>query len=172
MIPERTLRRAAAEGLLHGERISPRRFHITLREETYLRRNWQVLRALRAALRTEPNVRLAVLFGSAATGNHHERSDLDVLVALHDPDVGRLAELAERLSLRLGRDIQLVRHSDAQDSPILMVDAIQQGRVLVDRNGLWRGLRESAPRWRRRAQKLERALPAPMDDDAGDSYAA
>jgi hypothetical protein len=53
-----------------------------------------------------------------------------------------------------------------------MVDAIQQGRVLVDRNGLWRGLRESAPRWRRRAQKLERALPAPMDDDAGDSYAA
>ena len=73
-IPERTLRRAASEGLVRGERVSPRRFQITLREEAYLRTHWVLLRGLRAALRTEPNVRLAVLFGSTATGGDDERS--------------------------------------------------------------------------------------------------
>src|ERR1700677_4124899 len=97
-IPERTLRRAASEGLVHGERVSPRRFRLTFREEAYLRSHWGLLRALRAALRTERNVRLAVLFGSTATGNDDERSDVDVLVVMHDPGIGRLAELGERLS--------------------------------------------------------------------------
>jgi predicted nucleotidyltransferase len=168
-IPERTLRRAASEGLVRGERVSPRRFQITLREESYLRAHWGLLRALRAALRTEPNVRLAVLFGSTATGGDSERSDLDVLVALHDPEVGRLAELAGRLSQRLGRDVQLVRLSEAQGSPALMVDVIEQGRVLVDRDGAWSGLRQGAARWRRLARRVERSLPVALDEhDPGD----
>jgi predicted nucleotidyltransferase len=156
-IPERTLRRAASEGLLHGERISPRKFHIGLREETYLRRYWAVLRALRAAFRTEPNVRLAVLFGSTATGRDHARSDLDVMVGLRMPAVERLAELTERLSQRVGRDVQLVRLSEAADSPALMLDIIEQGRVLIDREELWPSLQASAATWRRRARRLERS---------------
>ena len=96
---------------------------------------------LRAALRTEPNVRLAVLFGSMAKGDDHEDSDIDVLVVLDNPSIGRLMALAERLSRRLGRDVQLVRLADAEDSPVLMVDVIEQGRVLIDREGGWPGLR-------------------------------
>ncbi len=145
-IPERTLRRAASEGLVRGERVSPRRFRITFREEAYLRSHWELLRALRAALRTEPNVRLAVLFGSTATGSDDEHSDVDLLMVLHDPGVGRLAELAERLSRRIGRDMQLVRLSEAQGSPVLMVDVVDRGRVLVDRDDLWSGLEESVAR--------------------------
>src|SRR5659263_46532 len=103
-IPERTLRRAASDGLIRGERVSPRRFQITLREESYLRTHWELLRALRAALRTEPNVRLAVLFGSTATGSDEESSDVDVLVALHDRGVRRVVELAERVSRALARE--------------------------------------------------------------------
>lgn len=38
-VPERTLRRAASEGLVHGQRTSPRRFQTSLREEAYLRRH-------------------------------------------------------------------------------------------------------------------------------------
>lgn len=84
-VPERTLRRAAAQGLVHGERLSERRFRTTLREEAYLRGHWPLLSALRRALRTEQKVRLAVLFGSFATGEETEGSDLDLLVALSDP---------------------------------------------------------------------------------------
>ena len=72
-VPERTLRRVAAEGLIHGRRTSARRFETSLREEAYLRRHWPLLSELRDALRTEPNVRLAVLFGSQATGQGTER---------------------------------------------------------------------------------------------------
>jgi predicted nucleotidyltransferase len=151
------LRRAASEGLVHGERISPRRFRITFREEAYLRSHWGLLHALRAALRTEPNVRLAVLFGSTAIGSDDERSDVDVLVVLSDPGVGRLAEMGGRLSRRIGRELQLVRLSEANISPVLMADVIDHGRVLVDRDGQWSGLREGAPRWRRLARKVERS---------------
>ena len=171
-IPERTLRRAASEGLVRGERVSPRRFRVTFWEEAYLRGHWKLLRALRAALRTEPNVRLAVLFGSTATGSDHQRSDVDVLVVLHDPGVGRLADLAERLSRRIGREVQLVRLSDARSSPVLMVDVIERGRVLVDRDDLWSGLREVAARWRRLARRVERSSPAAIDEHDLDDHAA
>lgn len=171
-IPERTLRRAASEGLVHGKRLSPRRFRITFREEAYLRSHWELLGALRAALRTEPNVRLAVLFGSTAAGSDDERSDVDVMVVLHDPGVGRLAELAERLSRRIGREMQLVRLSEAQSSPVLMADVLDHGRVLVDRDDLWTGLGESAQKWRRLARRAERSAPAAIDDLDFDHHAA
>jgi predicted nucleotidyltransferase len=162
-IPARTLRRAASEGLVHGERLSPRRFRITFREEAYLRSHWELLRALRASLRTEPNVRLAVLFGSTAIGTDDERLDVDVLVVLHDPAVGRLAELTERLSRRTGREMQLIRLSEAESSPILMADVIDHGRVLVDRDDLWSAMKELAPRWRRLAHRVERSAAAVID---------
>lgn len=171
-IPERTLRRAASEGLVHGERVSPRRFRLTLREEAYLRSHWGLLRALRAALRTEPNVRLAVLFGSTATGNDDERSDVDVLVVMHDPGIGRLAELGERLFRGIGREIQLVRLAEAQSSPVLMVDIIDDGRVLVDRDELWSRMEDAAPRWRRLARSIERSSLAATDESNLDDHAA
>lgn len=160
-IPERTLRRAASDGLVRGERVSPRRFQVNVREEAYLRTHWPLLRALRAALRTEPNVRLAVLFGSTATGSDIEDSDIDLLVALHDPSVSRLAGLAGRLSRAVGREVQLVRFSEERASSALMVDVLEQGRVLVDRGDVWAGLQDRAARWRRLARRAERSmLPA------------
>jgi predicted nucleotidyltransferase len=164
-IPERTLKRAAAEGLIRGERISPRRFRVNFREEAYLRSHWGLLRTLRATLRTEPNVRLAVLFGSTAKGDDCEDSDIDVLVVLADPSVGRLVGLTERLSARLGRDLQLVRLADAEKAPVLMADVIEQGRVLVDREERWPGLQEAMGKWRRLARRVENAaLAGPLGD--------
>jgi predicted nucleotidyltransferase len=162
-IPARTLRRAAAEGLVRGERLSPRRFRITFREEAYLRSHWTLLRALRASFRTEPNVRLAVLFGSTAIGADDECSDVDVLVGLHDPSVSRLAELTERLSRSTGREMQLIRLAEAETSPVLMADVIDHGRVLVDRDDLWSTMKERAPRWRRRAHSVERSAATVID---------
>jgi predicted nucleotidyltransferase len=150
-VPERTLRRAAAEGLVHGRRVSDRRYHTTLREEAYLREHWPLLRELRAGLRTEPNVRLAVLFGSVATGRESADSDLDVLVVLRDRGATAVAALSQRLSDRIGRDVQLVRLQDAERSPMLMTDALAQGRVLVDRDRAWAHLKADEPRWQRQA---------------------
>jgi predicted nucleotidyltransferase len=156
-IPERTLRRAAAEGLVRGERVGARGFHFAPGEEAYLGTHWPLLRALRAALRTEPNVRLAVLFGAAATGEDGERSGIDVLVVMRDPDVRRLAGLAGRLSVTIAREVQPVRLTEAQGSPKLMLAAIERGRVLVDRDREWPRLRRGAGRWRRLARGAGRS---------------
>lgn len=157
-IPERTLKRAAAEGLIRGERISTRRFRLSFSEEAYLRSHWGLLHGLRAVLRTEPNVRLAVLFGSVAKGDDREDSDIDVLVVLDDPRIGRLVALSERLSRRLNRDVQMVRLADAENSPALMIDIVEQGRVLIDRQGLWVALWEARGKWRRLASRVERSF--------------
>jgi predicted nucleotidyltransferase len=163
-VPERTLRRAATEGLLHGRRVSERRYETTLREEQYLREHWPLLRSLRAALRTEPNVRLAVLFGSMATGQESENSDIDLLVVLRDPAAAAVAALAQRLSDRVGRDVQLVRLEDAERSAILMADALAQGRVLIDRDGAWPRLRASERRWQRKAAAEDISLTESIPD--------
>ena len=163
-VPERTLRRAAAEGLIHGERTSPRRFRTSMREEAYLRAHWPLLRGLRDALRTEPNVRLAVLFGSQAVGTATARSDVDLLVALADPSASRVAELAGRLERRVGRTVQLVRLVDAERAPALMADALERGRVLVDREGSWQELRPQLGAWQARAVEADVPLADAMPD--------
>ena len=117
---------------------------------------------------TEPNVRLAVLFGSTSTGADRAESDVDVLVVLDNPSVSRLAELAERLSRRLGREIQLVRLHDAESSSVLMADVLEHGRVLVDRDRRWPELVAAAGRWQRMARRGQRSLTDSMEslDDA------
>lgn len=159
-VPERTLRRAAAEGMVHGRRVGERQYETTLREEMYLREHWPLLRALR----TEPNVRLALLFGSVAIGRASERSDLDLLVVLGDQAAGAVAVLAQRLSDRVDREVQLVRLQEAERSPGLMADALAQGRVLVDRDGAWPALKAAERRWQREAA----AEAAPLLESAPD----
>jgi predicted nucleotidyltransferase len=163
-ISERTLRRAAAEGLVRGRRPSPRRFRVSVHEELYLRDHWELLSVLRSALRTEPNVRLAVLFGSTATGTEHDSSDVDLLVDLDDPAVDRLADLAGRLTKRVGRDVQLVRLRDARRAPVLMLAILSDGRVLVDRDRRWAAQLAQLPKWRRRARVVERPLEDALED--------
>ncbi len=161
-VPERTVRRAAAEGLIRGERKSPRRFRTSMREEAYLRAHWALLNELRGALRTEPNVRLAVLFGSVAVGRDAPGSDVDVIVVLADPSAIRVAELTGRLERRIGRDVQLVRLQDAERAPDLMAGVLGEGRVLIDREGRWEQLKAREPNGRARLAtdvSLDDALP-------------
>jgi predicted nucleotidyltransferase len=151
-VDERTLRRAVAQGTLRGTRPSPRKLDLPLSERRYVRRSWPLLAALRAALRTEPNVRFALLFGSAATGEDTPESDVDLLVSLRDPDLFKLIALEGRLSERLGRDVELVRLEDAERDPVFFALGLEQGRTLVDRVGI-------GPRLRRRAARLTRDEP-------------
>ncbi len=139
---ERTLRRALNQGALRAERPTPRRLTISATEKQYVRRSWSLLAALRAALRTEPNVRFALLFGSAACGEDTPHSDLDLLVEMRDPALERVVDLGTKLEELLGRRVDIVLLEDAERNPRLLGDAVANGRVLVDREGLWTKLGE------------------------------
>jgi predicted nucleotidyltransferase len=65
--------------------------------------------AIQAAIDTQPGIRLAILFGSLATGREHVESDLDLAV-----DAGRILTADEKLALigelavQTGRPVDLV----------------------------------------------------------------
>ncbi len=153
---DRTLRRAVDEGLVRGRRLSPRKFDMPIAEQVYLRQNWPLLGELREALRTEPSVRAAVLFGSYARGEQRHESDLDILVD-REPGPG-LRAVAERLSARLGRSTQLVAVEDAEQAPLLLSEILRDGRVLVDRNATWARLLDAKPAIERRAAQERRRV--------------
>jgi predicted nucleotidyltransferase len=152
-IDERTLRRAASQGTLRAERVSPRKILLAPGEAGYLRRHWRLLFRLRSALRTEPNVAFAMLFGSVARGDDGADSDVDLLVVLREHSPGRLIELQDRLEQASGRKIHLVDMEAASRNEVLLSMAVEDGRVLVDREELWPPLRSELDGLRRRADR-------------------
>jgi predicted nucleotidyltransferase len=152
-VSERTLRRATDQGTLRATRIGPRTLELPLSERVYVRRSWPLISALRTVLRTESNVRFAMLFGSTATGTDTRESDVDVLVDLRDASLERLLDLQAKLVAVVGRDVDVVRLADAEDEPALFSAALAEGRVLVDRAGLWPALRRRESLLRRRGDE-------------------
>lgn len=138
---ERTLRRAVADGMIRCHRPSVRRLELAAGERNYLRGHWPLLSALRQALRTEPNVRLAVLYGSCARGHDDSDSDVDLLVSLGEHEALAVIALARRLGTGLGRDVDVVPLDSAWTSPTLLLQILDEGRVIVDRDQQWPGLR-------------------------------
>ena len=164
----RTLRRAAQRGTIRVERPTPRSVDVSAREHDYVRRHWSALRSALAVLRTRPNVRLAVLFGSLARGEADPASDADVIVTMVDAGWQRRVELASALETALGRRVQLVLLDDAPK--LLLGEVLRDGRVLVDRDGAWRRLRRRARDIARAAraedERLEREAWEAVDEPA------
>ena len=163
---DRTLRRAVAQGLFRTERPSPRKLDVSLAERVYLRRSWPLLSSLREALRTEPSLSFAALFGSRARGGEQDASDIDLLVALRE-GADRWV-LAGRLSQRVGAQVQIVELGDALAVPLVLAEVVREGRVLIDREAVWPWLtrrlpqieRDAARERRRIADEFERAFGA------------
>jgi predicted nucleotidyltransferase len=164
---ERTLRRAFNEGTLRAERPTPRKLKLDAGEQRYLRRSWGLLAALRSALRTEQNVRFALLFGSAARGDDAASSDIDLLVEMRDPSLARTADLGSKLEALLDRRVDVVTIDEARENTQLLAQAVGEGRVLVDRVGRWAPLRNEADSLRRsaraEAQRAKRSALAGID---------
>ena len=134
----RTMRRAAADGTIRRERVSPRRQTVSEGEYGYAITHWPLLASLRKLLRTEPNVRLAVLYGSTARGEDTPTSDVDILVALADDDPDAAVKLAVRLERGLKHKVDIARLDRVRDkTPLLLLGVIEDGRPLLDRDGLW-----------------------------------
>ena len=157
-VNERTLRRAWALGTLRGTRRTPYRLELPVAERIYLRRNWPILAALRRALRTEPGVSMAVVFGSVARGDDNAESDIDLLVALRNPGLHPRVALAERLRKRTGFILEVVALEDALRRPSLMVEVLRDGRVLVDRDGHWPELQAQSERVGAQARRDRKLL--------------
>jgi predicted nucleotidyltransferase/uncharacterized protein YutE (UPF0331/DUF86 family) len=140
----RTLRRAAHAGTIRCAHRSPRRFEIDRGEREYVRRHWPLFAGMLQVLRTQPNVRLAVLFGSSSRGEERADSDVDLVVRFADPSVRGLSALTGRLEEETGRTVQVVDLESAEASPLLLAEVLRDGRVLVDRDGDWRRLEKRA----------------------------
>jgi predicted nucleotidyltransferase len=166
-VSERTLRRAVSQGTLRATRPSPRKLQISLAERAYIRQAWPTLGALREVLRTERNVRKAVLFGSLARGGGEATSDVDVLVELADPSLDRVIDLKSKLAEITGRSVDVIRREDAEAEPTLLLGIASEGRVLIDRDHRWPDLvrRATQTRWsaRRRQRARTRAALAGID---------
>lgn len=136
------MRRAAARGVVRCRRPTPRELDFEPGELDYLVGHWDLLSSLTAALRTEPNVKLAVLYGSRARGTEHVGSDVDVLVDFRDDEVGAVSQLARRLQAQLGLEVDVARLSRVRrQAPLLVLQVIDEGRPLVDRADAWPALR-------------------------------
>jgi predicted nucleotidyltransferase/uncharacterized protein YutE (UPF0331/DUF86 family) len=133
-VSDRTLRRAAARGTVRCVRRG-QRLELPVQEALYLQRRWPLLQTLVGELRTLPNVRLAVLFGSTARGDDDGRSDVDVLVRLAKRGLSPRALVLDRLEDATGRRVHLAEVEDA--NPLLLADVLRDGRVLVDRDEDW-----------------------------------
>ena len=149
---ERTLRRAFNEGTLRAERPTPRKLKLDVAEKQYLRRSWKLLAALREALRTEQNVRFALLFGSAARGDDSEGSDIDLIVEMRDSSLVRIVDLELKLEELLERGVDVLPLEDAGANPVLLAEAVAEGRTIVDREGRWDLLGSEAATLQRRAR--------------------
>lgn len=91
-----------------------------------------LLMRLRAALTAGPPLRLAVLFGSRATGRAREGSDVDVGVLPVDPAMTLRDELAlaSELSGAVGAEVDLVRLDG--DDPLLGREIAVRGVCLLE----------------------------------------
>jgi predicted nucleotidyltransferase len=162
-VNERTLRRAVNEGTLRGRRLSPRRLKLSAAEKEYVLNRWDLLATLRQALRTEPNVRFALLFGSTARGDDTDESDIDLLVEMREASFDRRIDLAMKLEQLIGRKVQVLALEDVGSNHLLLAEALREGRVIVDRENRWqqyseeKGYREGRARAQYNSQK-RRAL--------------
>lgn len=156
-LSERTLRRYVRAGLLRGRTVGGA-LELPAAEQRYVIDHRALLTRLRAVLRTERNVRLAVLFGSVATGDARDDSDVDLVVSLTSGGPGELAALRRRLQDVLGRSVQLVPLEDAARFPSLLADVLEDGRPLIDRDDEWAELTASGELTIRRARREETAL--------------
>lgn len=150
-VSDRTVRRAVDRELIRGRRSSPNRLEIRQEERRYVAEHWPLLQKLVMALRTEPSVETAILYGSTARGTDSRSSDVDLVVQLRPGASTGPQDLGMRLAKSLNRDIEIVLLDEAASEPRLVLDIIEDGRPLVDRGERWRKLR------RRRAALLREA---------------
>lgn len=161
-VSDRTIRRAVALGLVRGVYMTQRGLYLAPDEIEYLRRQWTTLDRLRRALRNEPVVEFALLYGAAARRRPAPAvgfGTLRLLLSTRRRGPDALPRLHAKLTRATRQSVVLVRFDSVADQPTLLLEAIRDGRVLVDRRGTaWSKLKRQ--RWR--LLREERGLGPPL----------
>lgn len=121
-----------------------------------------LIKALAAWCQGQP-IRLAVLFGSQATGQTHTHSDVDIAVwsAIALSTATRLRWISE-LEILLGQEVSLVVVTADLD-PVLGMEIVRHGRLIYEREPdlwphhraqLWHAYNDSLPFLRAARQRL------------------
>jgi predicted nucleotidyltransferase len=101
--------------------------------------------------------RQAELYGSLARGDADEGSDLDLLVSFADDRLSASYELAARLQRITARHVDVARLERVEaKAPLLLDRVLDEGRVLIDRDGQWDRLRERRPDIADRARRAHK----------------
>jgi hypothetical protein len=74
---------------------------------------------------------------------------------LRDANFARVVDLSTKLTRIVGRRVDVVELKDAEAEPAFLAQVLTDGRVLVDREDLWPGLRSREGRLRRRGDRRE-----------------
>jgi predicted nucleotidyltransferase len=111
------------------------------------------------ALALEPDVRLALLFGSVARGTDGADSDVDLAVQV--PEDYDLAALSSRLSLALGREVEVI---SLRDPGVPMIEELLRDAVVVHE-----GEYGAAAQWRSHAW-LDREIDLPWYERMRDAW--
>lgn len=151
--PERTLRRAVAAGTIRSRRLSERRLRLPEGEPAYLREHWPLISELRGTLRTEQGIRTAILAGSMARGDDHPHSDIDLVVELASRNPLDRLRLAMKLEEGLGRAVDVADMRQVRSDPLSLLQVLDEGRVIVDRDEIWWELQEQRPAIHKRATR-------------------
>lgn len=151
---DRAIRRAVNRGTIRARRPTPNRMEIPAQEREYLNDHWPVLQTLTAALRTEPSVQTAILFGSVARGDDTDASDVDLLVQLRPQTTVKPRELARRLHGAVGRKVHVVTVGQAAEEPQFLLDILKDARPIIDRGAQWQRLLRRRAALGRRARQL------------------
>jgi predicted nucleotidyltransferase len=154
----RSLRRAVERGTIRARRSSARRRELSFVERHYVETHWELLSKLVSLLRTRHNVRLAVLYGSVARGDDRPGSDLDLLVSFGHEEAHTAASLAVALAEGMGRRVQVLSLATARRTPLLLLDILREGRVVVDRDAEWPAVTREERAIRRQAAAAETTL--------------
>lgn len=104
-------------------------------------------------LRTEPGVRIAILAGSMARGDDHRHSDIDLVVELASGNPLDRLRLAMKLGERLGRAVDVADMRQVRNDPLSLLQVLDEGRVIVDRDEIWWELQERRPAIHKRATR-------------------
>lgn len=147
-VDERALRGAADLGAVRRQQTESGQVELAAGEHDYLKTHWELLRRMMVEMSEDANLSLAVLYGSVARGDEIPSSDIDLLVSLREDTVDPADALGQRVERAITQggeervvDVARLQHVE-RTAPLLLLYALNEGRVLVDADGLWGRLQE------------------------------
>lgn len=89
------------------------------------------LREVLQRLKDRGILKIALLFGSYASGQAHARSDIDLALYLDSPDPEEELAALDAVLMASDREIGLLRLDDEEESPFVVQEALK-GRHLIE----------------------------------------